>query len=371
MRIAFLNSAILAGFLLHTAAVAEDATPEPANGQGPPAADRQTIADPTILLIRDDAVRAELGLSENQSRAIDDLLKKHNRTLLAIRDVSPSGSDETVRPALADLRQQFAKNLSEEQRTRLTNLTLQVQGYSALLRNDISGKLKLTDVQRRRLSNVLEQSRTEAQEVRKSDAGSPPDKLQQKLAELQREQQKRVLGILDQRQVAQYAALLGAPFDLAKVTPSPADAPEFDDTNVWLNSEPVTMESLRGKVVVVHFFAFGCINCIHNYPWYKDWHERLSNKGVVLIGIHTPETANETKSELLEASLESYGLKFPVAVDNEKKMWQAWHNSIWPSVYIIDKHSRLRFWWYGELNWQEAGNQKVAQKQIEQLLAEE
>ena len=116
-----------------------------------------------------------------------------------------------------------------------------------------------------------------------------------------------MLGILDQHRSRQYAALLGPRFDLAKVTPSPANAPEFDNTNVWLNSEPMTMESLRGKVVVVHFFAFGCINCIHNYPWYKDWHERLSNKGVVLIGIHTPETANETKRELLEACWKATG----------------------------------------------------------------
>ena len=69
--------------------------------------------------------------------------------------------------------------------------------------------------------------------------------------------------------------------------------------------------------------------------------------------------------------LESHGLKFPVAVDNEKKMWQAWHNSIWPSVYIIDKHSRLRFLVVRRTKLARAGNQKVAQKQIEQLLTEE
>jgi len=60
-----------------------------------------------------------------------------------------------------------------------------------------------------------------------------------------------------------------------------------------------------------------------------------------------------------------------VAIDNEKRMWEAWHNSIWPSVYIIDKRGRLRYWWYGELNWEESGNQNVAEQQIEQLLSEE
>jgi peroxiredoxin len=138
----------------------------------------------------------------------------------------------------------------------------------------------------------------------------------------------------------------------------------------WLNSEPLSMESLRGKVVVVHFFAFGCSNCINNYPWYREWHEAFHGQDVVLIGIHTPETETETDSDLLRASLEKHELKFPVAVDKEKKMWQAWYNGIWPSVYLIDKQGRVRYWWYGELNWENAGNQHVARRQIEELLAE-
>jgi peroxiredoxin len=96
----------------------------------------------------------------------------------------------------------------------------------------------------------------------------------------------------------------------------------------------------------------------------------LQGKGVALIGIHTPETQTEQDNDLLRQALEKYALKFPVAVDKQKKMWQAWYNGIWPSVYIIDKHGRVRYWWYGELDWQGAGNQKVALRQIEQLLAE-
>ena len=180
-----------------------------------------------------------------------------------------------------------------------------------------------------------------------------------------------MLAVLNKQQVAQFAAALGAPFDLSKVKPSPGAAPEFEGIEAWLNSEPVTMESLRGRVVVVHFFAFGCINCIHNYPWYNDWQKRFPSQGVTIIGIHTPETKPEEDSKLLAASLKSHDLQFPVAVDKQRKMWQAWNNDIWPSVYIIDKHGRLRYWWYGELDWQGAGNQKVAERQIEQLLAED
>ena len=122
--------------------------------------------------------------------------------------------------------------------------------------------------------------------------------------------------------------------------------------------------------VGVHFFAFGCINCIHNYPWYKEWHDAYQGQDVAIIGIHTPETTTEEDNSLLEASLAKNELKFPVAVDKEKAMWKAWYNNMWPSVYIIDKQGRLRYWWYGELDWEGAGNQKVARQQIDQLLAE-
>jgi peroxiredoxin len=371
MRFRSVSLATMAVFLMHAVAAADDATPSSAEGREASATDRKPITDPVILLIRDDTVRAELKLSNEQRRAIDDLLMTHNRLLLAIRDVSPSGADETARPALTELHEQFARILSDEQRTRLTNLILQAQGYDAILRGDVATKLGLTEKQQRDLAAISDRFRAAAQEVGASTAGKTPEQVQQNLAKLQKNRQKKVLAVLNESQTAQYAAMLGEPFDFSKVKGSPADAPEFEGIDAWMNSEPITMESLRGKVVVVHFFAFGCINCIHNYPWYKDWHERLAGNGVTIIGIHTPETASEADNELLQASLEEQGLEFPVAQDKQRKMWQAWYNGIWPSVYIIDKRGRLRYWWYGELDWQGAGNQKVAERQIAQLLNEE
>lgn len=357
--------------LVRTAAAAES-TDKPRDEHA--AADggaRQPVADPIILLIRDDAVRAELKCTADERRAIDELLARHNRMLLAIRDVSPNGADETARPALAELRGQFAKILSGDQRRRLSGLILQAQGYDSLLRDDVVEKLKLTDQQRQQLTAIGEEFRTKAQELQKSSSGSAPEQSSEKLNELQKARQKQTLAALNKQQADQFAALLGEPFDFAQVKPSPALAPEFEGIEAWINSEPLTMQSLRGQVVVIHFFAFGCINCIHNYPWYKDWQERLPAKGVAIVGIHTPETQTEADADLLRASVEKHGLKFPVAVDKDKKMWQAWYNGIWPSVYLVDKHGRVRYWWYGELDWQGAGNQKVVERQIEQLLAEQ
>jgi peroxiredoxin len=320
--------------------------------------DASPLTDPTIILIRDDAVRAELACTPEQKKSLDALLRKHNRMLLAIRDVSPSGADETAQPALAEIRAELAKLFTDEQKLRLQGLTLQAQGYDALLRKDIIDAIKLTDDQQSQLKEISARFREQAKEV---NADMPT---------LQAERHKEVVAVLTPEQQDQYGTLLGEAFDFTKVVKSPAWAPEFAGIEEWINSEPLKMADLKGKVVVVHFFAFGCSNCINNYPWYREWHEAFAGQDVVLVGIHTPETQTETDNQLLRDSLEHHQLKYPVAVDKEKKMWQAWYNGIWPSVYIVDREGRVRYWWYGELDWQGAGNQKVARRQIEELLVE-
>lgn len=316
------------------------------------------LTDPTIILIRDDAVRAELAVTPEQKKSLDELLRKHNRMLLAIRDVSPSGADETAKPQLVEIRKELAKLFNDEQKLRLQSLTLQAQGYDALLRKDIVEAIKLTDDQQKQLKEISARFREQAKEP---NADVPT---------LQAERHKEVIAVLTPEQQNQYGTLLGEAFDFSKVVKSPAWAPEFVGVEEWINSEPLTMAQLKGKVVVVHFFAFGCSNCINNYPWYREWHDAFAGQDVAIIGIHTPETEAETHNDLLRKSLEDRELRFPVAVDKEKKMWTAWYNGIWPSVYIIDSQGRVRYWWYGELDWQGAGNQKVARKQIEELLAE-
>lgn len=338
---------------------------EPASAEAPP------LSDPTILLVGDASVRDALKCSPEQRTSLDELLAAHNHALLAIRDVGPTGGDETVRPAIAAIRTELNKLLTDEQKLRLQGLILQAQGYDALLRKDIAAQLKLTSQQQAALADVASKFRDDALALRESSQSSSPDELQKELETLQANRLKAILAELDDQQEAAYGKLLGEQFDFANVKPSPAAAPEFAAIEEWINSQPLTMESLRGQVVVVHFFAFGCINCIHNYPWYREWHDAYEGKGVTLVGIHTPETKTETDNALLRASLEKNDLKFPVAVDKEKAMWKAWSNNIWPAVYIIDKQGRLRYWWYGELDWKGAGNQKVARQQIETLLKEE
>jgi peroxiredoxin len=207
-------------------------------------------------------------------------------------------------------------------------------------------------------------------DLQKNKKDESPQDLEAELKKLQSDRHRRVIAELDDKQEQTWGKMLGAPFNLSRVRPSPAWAPEFESVDEWIHSPPRTIDSLRGQVVVVHFFAFGCINCIHNYPWYRQWQEELDGKGVKIIGIHTPETKTEEDNEQLKKSLAEHELTFAVAVDKSKANWNAWHNTIWPSVYLVDKQGRLRYWWYGELDWQGAGGQKVARQKIDELLAE-
>jgi peroxiredoxin len=91
---------------------------------------------------------------------------------------------------------------------------------------------------------------------------------------------------------------------------------------------------------------------------------------LTIIGIHTPETNSERNLEQLRRKVEEAKFKFPIVVDNDMKNWNIWGNSMWPSVYLIDKHGYIRYWWYGELNWQGAEGERIMRRRIEELLAE-
>jgi peroxiredoxin len=91
---------------------------------------------------------------------------------------------------------------------------------------------------------------------------------------------------------------------------------------------------------------------------------------LVIVGVHTPETSAERVAKSVREKVKEAQFEFPVVIDNDKKNWNAWGNSVWPSVYLIDKSGRIRYWWYGELNWNEAGGQDIMAAKIEELLAE-
>jgi len=146
-------------------------------------------------------------------------------------------------------------------------------------------------------------------------------------------------------------------------------APEFTGVTDWVNSKPLKLAELKGKVVVVHFWTNGCINCIHNYPHYRAWTDKYKgNKDLVMIGIHTPEFDAEKNVGRIKERASKNRLTFPIAVDNDNANWKAWGNRYWPCVYLVDKTGTIRRRWEGEL-----GNDgfKTVTGQIDELLAEQ
>lgn len=149
-------------------------------------------------------------------------------------------------------------------------------------------------------------------------------------------------------------------------------APELEERSEeeWINSSPLKLAELRGRVVVLHFWAFGCINCVHNQPHYKSWHEKYSRRGLTLIGVHTPETERERDIEALRANVKERELPYPIVFDKDGQTWKTWGNRWWPSTYLIDKKGVVRFRWDGELNWKKTKGESMMRRKIEQLLAE-
>ena len=115
-------------------------------------------------------------------------------------------------------------------------------------------------------------------------------------------------------------------------------APEITGIAEWLNSQPLTLAQLRGKVVLLDFWTYTCINCIRTLPHITQWYNTYKDKGLEIIGIHTPEFAFEKSKPHVEDAIKRFNITYPVALDNEYKTWQAYSNRYWPSHYLIDQH---------------------------------
>jgi cytochrome c biogenesis protein CcdA/thiol-disulfide isomerase/thioredoxin len=140
--------------------------------------------------------------------------------------------------------------------------------------------------------------------------------------------------------------------------------PSLDGAVKWLNSEPLTNEQLRGKVVLIDFWTYSCINCIRTIPYVRAWAEKYKDQGLVVIGVHAPELAFEKRISNVERAIQNFGITYPVAVDNDFKIWRAFKNSYWPAHYFIDAKGRIRHHHFGE------GDYEESERVIQELLAE-
>jgi cytochrome c biogenesis protein CcdA/thiol-disulfide isomerase/thioredoxin len=144
-------------------------------------------------------------------------------------------------------------------------------------------------------------------------------------------------------------------------------APEFVGNERWFNTprdRPLTLKGLRGRVVLVDFWTYTCINCIRTFPYLKAWDERYRKDGLTIVGVHTPEFPFERDAGNVEAAIATAGLRYPVAQDNERATWNAYGNQYWPAEYFIDARGRVRYAHFGE------GEYAEKEKAIRELLAE-
>ena len=124
-------------------------------------------------------------------------------------------------------------------------------------------------------------------------------------------------------------------------------------TSQWVNSPPLTSEMLRGKVVLVDFWTYSCSNCLNALPYVKAWNEKYRAQGLLVIGVQTPEFPDEMIRRNIEQAVKRLGVTYPVAIDNQYTIWNAFDNKYWPAQYLIDAQGRLRFKHYGEGAYQE------------------
>jgi len=140
--------------------------------------------------------------------------------------------------------------------------------------------------------------------------------------------------------------------------------PPLDGVTLWLNSEPLSRESLRGHVVLVDFWTYSCINCLRALPYVEAWHEKYRDQGLVVIGVHAPEFAFEKDPRNVRREVTELGLTYPVAIDNDYAVWRAFANQYWPAHYFIDANGNIRHTHFGE------GEYDASERVIQQLLTE-
>lgn len=134
----------------------------------------------------------------------------------------------------------------------------------------------------------------------------------------------------------------------------PVDAPELTGIQEWINSDPFTLEEMKGKVVLVDFWTYSCINCIRTLPYLNEWNEKYADDGLVIIGVHAPEFAFEKVPENVQAAVNDYGITYPVALDNDFATWRAYSNRYWPAKYFIDREGQIRHTHFGEGEYEES-----------------
>ena len=150
----------------------------------------------------------------------------------------------------------------------------------------------------------------------------------------------------------------------AAALPVEGELPSLGGATEWLNSQPLTAAGLRGKVVLIDFCTYSCINWLRSLPYVRAWAEKYKDQGLVVIGVHTPEFAFEHNVDNVRRAVKDMRIEYPIAIDNDYAIWQAFNNEYWPALYFVDAQGHIRHHQFGE------GEYEQSEMVIQQLLAE-
>ncbi len=142
-------------------------------------------------------------------------------------------------------------------------------------------------------------------------------------------------------------------------------APAFTGIDNWINSPPLKMDELRGKVVLVDFWTYTCINCLNQLPFVKAWHEKYKDQGLVVVGVHSPEYEEERSTAGLKEAIARLKIQHAVAQDNDFKTWKSYNNRYWPALYLVDKQGKIVYSHFGE------GAYQQTEAKIQELLKQQ
>jgi len=327
------------------------------------------VPHPVTSLLRAEPVHKELGLSPTEIKEVETIVSEFDLPLWRLRDLPPHNRNAEAAPLIFQLNRKLVSVLSYRQLERLDQLVWQARGIEVILEPKITLKLNLSPEQTNRIRVLLNTTYNKIASLRNNIEISSDSERAAYIQKFHAETHMEILTVLNSNQQNEFTKLMGRSFDFSGVRNIACKAPELQ-IDKWINSSPVRLSELRGKVIVVHFYAFGCGNCIRTLPFYNDWLKQFPKSSFDIIGIHRPETKQERDIEKVKDKALEAGIEYPVGIDNKSLTWDSWTNNIWPGIYLIDKNGFIRYWWYGELNWQGTESEKFLQERITELINE-
>lgn len=324
-----------------------------------------------LPLLHTPQVQAELGIEGAKLGQLEQLFATVDGDWWRARNLPPAEQRAAITKVEKAVKTWLTGALSREKLVRLADLERRAQGGRVLLREDVAEVVGLEPAQQEKLLAAARATESAAAALgRVFQSGGGQGDLEKAALLAARERELKLPGdLLSEEQQKEWRRIVGAPFDTVTLDRIYPMAPELAPSDTWINAKPLSLAALRGKVVILHFYAFECVNCQRNLPIYAEWHRAFADKGVVLIGVQTPETEAEKDSGKVIAAAKEAGIDYPVVFDGDSATWKAWGNTMWPTVYVIDQQGYLRVWWQGELKGPGGNGDDLIRTAVEKLLA--